>query len=504
MATIKNSLSVKRYRSLLELKYSEARKFFLKSRRYCTLELPEYFCFDELLKKISNELENKQIGEYMKDSCNPRNYDDVNHVILNNKDGQYAWRSIQLIHPALYVSLVHTITNKDNWGFIQSKFRKFSEDSKIMCMSIPPEPLDKNSDKEKQISHWWHEVEQKSIELALDYEYLIQTDITHCYSSIYTHSIVWALHDKITAKQERRNKKLLGNIIDNHIQEMTYGQTNGIPEGSVLMDFIAELVLGYADLLLAKKIKNIDYHIIRYRDDYRIFTNNQDDAKQIVKCLSEVLRELGLKLNPNKTQGSAHIIENSIKKDKLYWMCQKQEDKNLQHHLLIIHTLATEHPNSGSLLKALDKYFKRLRNNKITKNQAKVFISIIVDIALKNPKTYPISVAMLSYFVQLLDNKKEVTDKIKRRFDKLPNTEFIEVWLQRLTLPLQLDMSFNSQLCNLAAQLPAKIWNNDWLGENSKLKDIIEKTKIINLDKIKKLSKIIEPREVSLFIDSSY
>ena len=58
---------------------------------------------------------------------------------------------------------------------------------------------------------------------------------------------------------------------------MRYGQTNGLPQGSVLMDFIAEMVLGYIDSLLSDRIKanNIsNYHILRYRDDYKIFVNN--------------------------------------------------------------------------------------------------------------------------------------------------------------------------------------------------------------------------------------
>ena len=58
---------------------------------------------------------------------------------------------------------------------------------------------------------------------------------------------------------------------------MNYGQTNGIPQGSVLTDFIAEIVLGYIDSKLSERIRkeigSINYKIIRYRDDYRIFTN---------------------------------------------------------------------------------------------------------------------------------------------------------------------------------------------------------------------------------------
>jgi hypothetical protein len=36
------------------------------------------------------------------------------------------------------------------------------------------------------------------------------------------------------------------------MQGMNYGQTNGIPQGSVLMDFIAEMVLGYIDECLSE------------------------------------------------------------------------------------------------------------------------------------------------------------------------------------------------------------------------------------------------------------
>ncbi len=43
------------------------------------------------------------------------------------------------------------------------------------------------------------------------------------------------------------------------------------------MDFIAEIVLGYADTLITTEIKAakiLDYKILRYRDDYRIFVNS--------------------------------------------------------------------------------------------------------------------------------------------------------------------------------------------------------------------------------------
>ena len=42
---------------------------------------------------------------------------------------------------------------------------------------------------------------------------------------------------------------------------MQNSQTNGIPQGSILMDFISEMILSYADKLLDERIKmkNIDF-----------------------------------------------------------------------------------------------------------------------------------------------------------------------------------------------------------------------------------------------------
>lgn len=52
-----------------------------------------------------------------------------------------------------------------------------------------------------------------------------------------------------------KKEKNLGKLIDTYIMGMQYKQTNGIPQGSVLFDFIAEIVLGYADMLLYEDLK---------------------------------------------------------------------------------------------------------------------------------------------------------------------------------------------------------------------------------------------------------
>ena len=137
--------------------------------------------------------------------------------------------------------------------------------------------------------------------MLLDFNYCIHTDITDCYPSIYTHTIAWALHNKEWAKNNRDDG--LGNMIDGKIQSLQGQQTNGIPQGSVLMDLIAEIVLGYADIRLldlADQESLSEFKILRYRDDYRIFANKKDVAERLMKLLSEVLLDLNLKINSKK------------------------------------------------------------------------------------------------------------------------------------------------------------------------------------------------------------
>ena len=134
---IKKPYGSKKKQSVLNLSHSKARDFFIKHERYCNFDLPPYILFDPILKKINSFLTDKPLSDFYTSNCRPQNEDKINHTILHNKDGKYAWRPIQLIHPALYVSLVHSITEMKHWKIICGRFKKFEEESHIKCMSIP-------------------------------------------------------------------------------------------------------------------------------------------------------------------------------------------------------------------------------------------------------------------------------------------------------------------------------------------------------------------------------
>lgn len=495
--------------SILELDANDARAFLLKSESYCNIDLPSYINFDNLLCKIDSELTVSAINSlcHTPKTAKPSDLDSLNHTLLSNKDGQFSWRPLKLIHPVLYVFLVKAITEVDAWKVITKRLAKIQNkvSQKITCQSMPRRSDDAQSDKAAQVSNWWTSIEQESLKLSLDYSAVVHADITDCYGSIYTHSIPWALHSKKKAKSNKSNS-LIGNLIDEVIRAMSHGQTNGIPQGTVLMDFIVEFVLAYTDLKLYSLTRNIEYKIIRYRDDYRIFAHNETDATKVLKTLSEVLSGLGLKLNSSKTVVSNNLIQSSIKADKWHLLDNFSRHVDLQKQLLYIHKTADKYPNSGTVKKQLLAFYKKLKKRTSIKQDPHVLIAIAADIALKNPTTYSIVVAILSKLLQLLNDPSESVTTIKKltkKFEVIPNTGLIDIWLQRITLAAGIDdrVNFDEAICSVIKVQDKKtdnqlLWESSWLIKP--LQNAM-RTSIVDRQVIADLSAVMSVDEVSLF-----
>lgn len=494
-------------RSLLQMTAAQARAFLLKPESYCGIDLPIYFTFARVLSGISKELSGKALATM---SSKPREHEGVNYAMLSNKDGRHAWRPLQLIHPALYVSLVHKLTETNHWKVIRERFKEFQHLASFKCLSIPLEAAPQRKDKAAQILNWWQGIEQGSIELALEYNYAFHADITDCYAAIYTHSIAWAVHGKAEAKTKvaRNDNSLIGNLIDWHIQDMRHGQTNGIPQDSVLMDFISELVLGYADLELSDRLNAAgitEYRILRYRDDYRIFVNSPQIGEAILKALTETLIELGLKLNTSKTTGAQLVVSNALKQDKRAWLRSRQGDPNLQKHLLVIHAHGQDFPNAGSLIVALTHFHERLNQIKRIDNPL-VLVSIATDLAYNSPKVFPVCAAIISKLLSVLATKPERVDAIRKihaKLSQLPNTGHMEVWLQRISHSFVPDLDYKETLCRLAKGDSIALWNNDWIT-SSKLKTALDPSKIVNKAKLRSLKPVVRPKEIEVFSSERY
>lgn len=501
-------------KTILDLSYIKARRYFLESKNYCNMQFPVYIDFKPVLDYVQSIIGNKELKDILKDPKKmPSYYENVNHKILVKKDAQYSYRPIQLINPYLYYLLVKAITNRSTWKEIKDRFITLAVPN-IEVASIPK--VKGRSDKSHSsasVFFWWDNVEQRSIELALSYRYMFVTDISNCYGAIYTHTIAWALMGKDEAKKKRDKHGLLGNIIDDFIQGMQYGQTNGIPQGSVLSDFIAELVLAYADKVLGEKLATdgiCNYHIIRYRDDYRVFSNSKDEIEHIAFYLQEVLAGLNFQLNVKKTYLTEEIISKSIKPDKIdyisegpiYRKTQKRiysNMSNLQQEALFIHQFSKKYPNSGTLIRLLTTFAQRLVKKYSDYTDVSVIISIFTDIALSSPNAYKIILAIISKLIsKVSDGRAQIVNDIYEKFQRFPNIGEIQIWMQHITYKSPNPIAYTEDICKIVNhELGVKLWNNDWVDDAYK-KDFPQYE--ICTDWIRdSFTPIIDLDEVSLF-----
>ena len=144
------------------------------------------------------------------------------------------------------------------------------------------------ADKQKQ-----EEIEQTYL---MGRPIIVSTDIANCFSSIYSHSIPWAVEGKRNAKVNTRN---WSDRLDSATRDCKDGETNGILVGPHTSNVISEIILTAVDLNLQKA--GFD-RVIRNIDDYIYFAKDEEDAFNFLNCLDISLKEYELVLNQKKTE----------------------------------------------------------------------------------------------------------------------------------------------------------------------------------------------------------
>ena len=360
---------------LTDLSAEEARQLLMQPSQYCNWELPDYFRFSSVLSQAAEGIGEKGYEECLKKGGNPAEKQ-VNIEVLLNKDGKYGVRPLTLCNPFMYTFLVQALTAESSWKQLTEHFEQ-CRTAHIHCQSIPVVPAEKERFHNATIiNNWWEGMEQRSIDLSMDYRYLFTSDITNCYGSISLRSIERALTLSGTSK-ETTDGNALALCITRLLHDMNQGSTVGIPQGSMTFDIVAEIVLSYADLLfseaLSKQGINEGYEVLRYRDDYRIFCNSNTQLEQISYTLQHVLESLGLRMNTDKTSLTSDVLTHCMKPDKLYLLqhapvigapCAKGKHHNLQKHLLYVLQFGRRFPNSGQLRGMLSKIHAEILKGK--------------------------------------------------------------------------------------------------------------------------------------------
>lgn len=534
-------------KNILSLNHTEAMDFFLKSEQYHGFELPEYFVFDDLLQNVKNAVGKTPYEECLQEGMSPEQLPDVNLDILLNKDGRYAVRPIILANPFLYYFLVREICNEQSWTVIKQLFETFTVPHITSC-ALPVIPKTKEPfHKSTTILNWWNTLEQRSIELSLEYRYMFVTDITNCYGSVNPQAFDWAFSFKDT-EFEQKTKNPIAKNIQKFLRAFQQGRNIGIPQGSAIFDFIGEIILGYSDLLLHEAIRKegikAKYEIIRYRDDYRIFCNDKDVLEKISYTLQHVLESLNFRMNSKKTKISESIITDAIKSDKLAYIYNTPifnkkgcDFDSFEKHLLYILMFARQYPDSGSIKTMLSDIDKRMEDwlkpyeeevttiplveggepttEKITKQRrlvggsVRAMSAVCTQIALENVGCCHYALRVLSRMVDSLKDENEKSAIINLVYSKLcnqPNSDYNQLWLQNITY--QQDKKngtspYNMRLCRVVAgDKSVELWNNEWV--KSELLSNLHVNRIVNAETLKKVTPVITFRETRMYYEILY
>lgn len=491
---------------IIDLDSAAAKAYLEKADCYFRSDFPPYISFDAVLKDVAAAMAGQPYTDFQK--AKPERAVDmvgVNYELLSTKDGRFAWRPFELIHPAIYMTLVQLICEESNWKLLQDRLNELHS-GVVECTSFPMASDGVQKHDAVQVRNWWLRYEQRSLELSLEYTHLLKTDVSNCYGSIYTHSISWAIHGYENAKKSQTDKSLFGNKVDFHIRNSRYGQTNGITQGSVLMDIIAELVLAYVDHLITKDLQEFkDFHILRYRDDYSIFTQNDQLAAKIVRVISDCLRKVGMQLGAAKTSVSTNIVEGAIKAEKLAGIQLADMDitqaKSIQKQLLRLHTFARQYPNTGAIKRLADSAFQKISKIPDAPDDLTVQVAIVCDIAVISPSAFPALSGILAKLISFAPEKsrpimwKKVSDKMQR----IPHNGHLEVWLQRVTKAKGVGLTFNSSepICQIVNGQSSQLWNNAWIN-NPSLIQALDVSKIV-VSKPEDLAPIPAIEELALF-----
>lgn len=168
-------------------------------------------------------------------------------------------------------------------------------------------------------SYKYHRNEKK-------YDNLYKFDVSKCFDSIYSHSITWALLDKEQVKDNIvHSKKTFGGQFDRFMQNLNYGETNGIVIGPEFSRIFAELILQQIDRNVRRILKNQspsllyrrDYEIFRYVDDVFVFYNDEACREEIMTAYRLQLKEFKLSINNAKSESFEKPIITGITRAKL-------------------------------------------------------------------------------------------------------------------------------------------------------------------------------------------
>jgi hypothetical protein len=143
--------------------------------------------------------------------------------------------------------------------------------------------------------------EKRVRELSLQNPFLLHSDVSRYYHSIYTHSIPWALHTKQFAKANRHLNHF-GNRLDRFVRNGQDGQTIGLPVGPESSRVLAEIIGVALDEAICHADGKLKRSMVRFVDDITAGAQSGEDAERARNVIRKTLHSFQLEINEDKTE----------------------------------------------------------------------------------------------------------------------------------------------------------------------------------------------------------
>jgi hypothetical protein len=200
-----------------------------------------------------------------------------------------ARRVLSIPNPLHQVLLCESLV--ENWEELQAIF-----ELSTICLSTPTVLAEKLRAVSRRADFDAWSIER--FRRSAGARFVLRTDLSRFYHTIYTHSLPWAVHGKAAAKLNRTDD-LFGNILDKRVRNTQDQQTMGLPVGPDTSFILAELIGARIDEEIQGEIG--DLIGTRYVDDFHLYFDSRAEAETAYAALTRVAKTYELEVNDRKT-----------------------------------------------------------------------------------------------------------------------------------------------------------------------------------------------------------
>lgn len=289
----------------------------------------------------------------------------------------------------------------------------------------------------------------KRAEIAGSYDHILISDISRFYSTLYTHTIPWAMHGKVWCKDNINNPiyhQKTGSKLDVAVRKGNDNQTMGIPVGPDTSRILSEILAVAIDKELIAKLDIPHNGIVRNVDDWCIGFDTTSATEDAISTLATLCKKYELDINGDKTSAMptgkllpstwvTTLRDMEISKDN------RRQGRDVEHYFNTAFHLADQYNNDNVLNFAV----KRSIGMRITRSNWHRYETYLLRAIRSNPTTWPVVVRILASYkargfsVGLEKCKKVIVDTCRKA---APNDRHFEVaWSLFLAKALQISLT---------------------------------------------------------------